>query len=309
MSTFLLIYSSVPSVKYLNSFQEADSLLLNNFRTFNIAERQVRERVISLDSIYNRKEYRVNVPPGFSKTQLHYEIHHTFREYNVETPAKVVFPEKDLTIYLVLDNTVFYTIRLQTDPELVLERSYGSILVAFDSDPSQKLLEKISSFGEPIFPVLMIDNPLQANELKKQLNKTYPDIFFWLQNEEGDNPINEAGNPLLPSLRHLQQAVPDAGVLSFESLEKSASGYLIKSLSKTSLTYVDVSEATVLHPDIDKNTFKLKLRQFSRKARRGEHPVAILMADEKTLEWLQQELADFKKSGLQIVPPKERRFN
>lgn len=308
-STLLLIYSSASAIKSLSSIAEAGSLLRNDLETFNISESQIRERTIRIDSANIRKEYLVRVPPGFSKTQLHQEIAHTFSRYRIKTPAKVTFPEKDFSIYLLLDNTVFVTIRLQTDPDLVLTKSFGSILVAFESAPSQDILRKINAFGEPIPVVLMIEDPGQANELKNKLTANYPNILFWLRDEEGENILSENSAAALPKLQHLQKGTPRAGVLSFQSLDANKNDRLLQSLSGTTLDYIDVSEAILLRADLGQTVFKQELHKFSRKARRGEYPVAIVMGEEESLDWLQEELADFKKSGLKIIPPKKIAFS
>lgn len=307
-SIFLLLYSSNTAKKTLTSFAVADSLLRSDLETFNIPSRQIRERTISIDTSEVRKKYTVKVPPGFSKTQLHHEIQNTFYEYGIGIPAKVTFPEKDFSIHMVLNNTVFTTVVLQTDTDLELQRSFGSILVAFESLPSRNVLQKIGALGEPISVVMMIEDPEQASDFKEQLAATYTNLAFWLQDENGTNVLSENHLSALPKLQHLQEGTPNAGVLSFLSLDESQNNTLLQSLSGTTLNYIDVSEAIILRTDMGKAAFSQELLKFSRRARRGEYPVAIVMGEEESLDWLQEELADFKKSGLQIVQPQKKRF-
>lgn len=308
VSSFLLIHSSGSAVKTLNSISEADSLVKNNLDAFNVRTNQIREHVIALDSLNKRKVYNVRVPQGFSKTQLHHEIHDTFTKYDVKSPAKIIFPDKDFHIHLLKDNTVFATIRLITDPDLVLQRSFASILVAFDSKPTQNMLDQIKAFGEPISVVLMIEDAERASDLTEELPANFSDILFWLKNENGDNLPGNNSSKVLPKLQHLQRETPNAGILSFINFETGTDHNKRQNLSGTELDYIDVSDATLLQSEMGKTAFKQELQKFSRKAQQGEYPIAIVMAEEESLEWLQQELADFKKRGLRIVPPKKKRF-
>lgn len=311
ISIFLLIDSSGSAIKFLNSYAEADSLLKRNLQTFNISDNQINDRVVELDSLNRRKIYHVRVPAGFSKTQLHHEIHQTFFEYNVDAPAKVVFPEKDFHIQLIKNNTVFTTIKLQTDPDLVLQRSFGSILVAFDSQPSKEILKQVNALGEPIPVVLMLKDTEGAIDLYNELSKNYSNILFWLRDKEGDNiPGNNYTATTLPKLQQLQEGAPNAGVLSFLSLnDKGTDKSRLQNLSGTELDYIDVSDAVLLQADMGKTAFKQELHKFSRRARLGEYPIAIVMGEEVSLDWLQQELNTFKKKGLRIIAPEKKRFN
>ena len=307
-SAFLLVQSTGLTQKNLSSLAEADSLLNRSFRTFNIAGNQVREDYVELDSANRRKVYRVRVPEGFSKTQLHYEIHTTFQEYDVSSPTRVVFPERDFHIHLLKNRTVFATVKLQTDPKLVLQRSFGSILVAFESEPSESILEQIKAMGEPISIVIMVEDLERISDLMEMQERIISDVMLWLKNENGEN-IPGTNSPFeLQKLQNLQDYNPNADLLSFRSLNAKDNNTLLRNLSGTTLNYIDVSDAALLQDDMGKAAFKQELQKFSRKAQRGEYPIAIVMGDGRSLEWLQQELASFKKKGLRIIPPKKKRF-
>ncbi len=299
LSGFLLVHSSGMTIRNLSSFSEADSLLKNDLELFNISQDQVHERIIRLDSVNQRKEYFVDVPPGFSKTHLHQQIRHTFYPYNVETPTKVVFPEKDFIIHLLYNENVFSSIFLRTDPDLVLRQNFASIMVAFRKAPSKEMLDLIESFGDPIPLVFMVQNPEEAKAIREQVEERYSDIMFWVRESETTGTVPAKESSSYPRLQLLQQLMPDAEVLSFHELETEIKG----DDKNKSLSFVDVSEAILLHESVGKSTFTNELNKFRLKARRGEHPIAIVMAEEESLNWLQSQLADFKKSGLQIIPP------
>ena len=307
-SAFLLVQSTGINNKTLSSLAEADSLLSRSFRTFNIAGSQIREDYIELDSVNKRKLYRVRVPEGFSKTQLHYEIHNTFQAYNVSSPTRVTFPEQDFHIHLLKNHTVFATVKLQTDPDLILQRSFGSILVAFESEPSESILEQIKAMGEPISIVMMIEDTERASDFTEMQEKLYPDIMLWLKDENGENIPGSNSSFELLKLQNLQDYHPNADVLSFRSLDEGNNNTLLRNLSGTTLNYIDVSDASLLQEEMGKAAFKQELQKFSRKAQRGVYPIAIVMGDGQSLEWLQQELAGFKKKGLRLIPPKKKHF-
>ncbi|MDZ7715818.1 MAG: hypothetical protein U5J95_06350 [Balneolaceae bacterium] len=309
ISGFLLAYTSAPSSQSLTSFAKADSLILNDLYKFNVLDNQIRVQTITVDSNLSRKKYTINVPPGFSKTQLHNELNRTFYDYDVRTPADVIFPHKDFRIHLLYDQTVFRSITLTTDPELTLNRNFGSILVAFDKVPADELLDQVISFGEPISIALIVKNPMEANQLKSELQEKYPHVLFWLQDENGNNIPGSISSRMLPKLQHLQDAVPNAGVLSFKNLTNDLVDEYRQMFSKTNLEYIDASNAILLDSDLGRAAFMQELNKFAQQAASFEQPTAIVMGNKESLEWLKNGLSDFKKSGLEIVPPKRQHFN
>ncbi len=305
-SGFLLIYTSTGPVKRITDLSEADSLLKNDFELYNISGQQLREATIRIDSVNRRKEYHIHVAPGFSKTQLHHEIKQTFYPYNIQAPGRVIFPQKDHVIHLSNEGTIFGSVYLRTDPDMVLQRNFASLMVAFESIPSRNLLQQVDQFGEPIPLVFMIEQPEQAEEIISELSRRSENIFFWIQKKQDNQSGGE--NNTYPRLQLLQEYAPGTGVLDFQNSTEELSPNTLQTLSESSLSFVDVSDAVLLREEMGRLAFLQELRKFSRRAQRGEHPTAILMAEQESLEWLQQELPRFKKSGLHIVAPKKLQF-
>ena len=309
VSAFLLAYTSAPVSRPLTSFSQSDSLIYNDLYKFNISDDQIRVQNVSVDSNLTRKKYTVNLAPEFSKTQLHNELHQTFYNYGVRTPADIIFPYQDFRIHLMYNGTVFRSITLATDPELTLNRNFGSILIAFNQVPSEDLLEKVISFGEPISIALVVKNPMEANELKTELIDQYPYVLFWLKDDSGNNIPGSSSSRMLPKLQHLQDAVPNAGVLSFKSLQNNLMDEYEQVFSKTNLQYIDASNAVLLNSELGRPTFMQELNKFAQQANNFEQPLAIVMGNDESLEWLKNGLNNLKKSGLEIVPPKRQYFN
>lgn len=307
-SMILLFSLSAVPAKKLGSMAQADSLIRSDLNTFNISRQQIRAQDIPVGESDSRKLYEVKLPPAFSKTQLHQEIHDTFYEFGINSPARVTFPEKDYHIYLMANSTIFATIRLETDSDLKLVRSFGSILVAFEEIPSAAILQQVAALGEAIPIVFKMEDLSQTAEMSDRTFQEYEEILLWLQDDEG-NLVNGDSRDLMPKLQQLQQQLPQAGLLSFQSLKENDNPDFIQTLSNTKLDYIDVSEAILLHSDLGRAAFNQELQKFRSRARRGEYPVAIVMAEEETMEWLQDELVNLKKSGLRIISPKKNSFN
>ncbi len=87
---------------------EEAGLEITNFRKFSI----------EIDSTFSRSVYRIEVPPRFSKTSFHLALHHQLIEKNIHCPAKFNFPEENMDIHLIYNNTVFRTIRLITSERM-----------------------------------------------------------------------------------------------------------------------------------------------------------------------------------------------
>ncbi|GAB5409468.1 MAG: hypothetical protein BalsKO_18330 [Balneolaceae bacterium] len=115
LSGIIIAYSPTFIPNKITSEAELDSLILLTFDDSNLRNNQVRTFTIELDSSFSRKIYRVMVPPSFSKTSFHLDLHKRFHPLGLTTPSRVVFPESDMNIYIEYKSTIFRTIRLITD--------------------------------------------------------------------------------------------------------------------------------------------------------------------------------------------------
>lgn len=97
---------------HLRSGTEADSLIRHTIDHFGVMPVDIRLQTIRIDSSLQRKHWQLDVPPGFSTTDWHYQLHRELEPYNVQTPARVFFPEREMLIHLIHNETTFRTIRL-----------------------------------------------------------------------------------------------------------------------------------------------------------------------------------------------------
>lgn len=111
--------------KQLQTASQFDSLITQTTFDFRISAEQVSIRTVELDSVFHRKVYTLNVPPGFSKTTFHHHLQHRLYPLKATLYGKVQFPERDLHLQIVYNNTVHRTVLLRTDSDL----SYQSAII------------------------------------------------------------------------------------------------------------------------------------------------------------------------------------
>lgn len=112
-----IMFAATPGYKpvHIGTHAELDSLISQSLSDHSIQNSQIRVYTVRDDSTIHRKVYRVRVGPGFSKTSFHLQLHKQFFELGFNTPARVVFPERDMNIYFTYKGTVLRTVRLITD--------------------------------------------------------------------------------------------------------------------------------------------------------------------------------------------------
>lgn len=115
LSGIILAYTPSFVPNKITTGSELDSIIQLSFDEAGLLRNQVRIYNIVIDSSFSRKVYRVRVPSSFSKTSFHLNLHQKFYPLGLTTPSLVIFPERDMNIYIVHEGTVFRTIRLIND--------------------------------------------------------------------------------------------------------------------------------------------------------------------------------------------------
>lgn len=307
VSGYMLFASPEGASKHLRSLAQADTLIQQELESFNIQNRQLHTSTINVDSNFNRKIYRVGVPFKLSKTQLHAELNRVFYDYGVKTPARVSFPQKDVRIDLVYQGTVIRSIILQTDPDLVFTKNKVSILVAFNEMPDNELISKLASLGEPIPLVLKVTSPMEANEMAKKLKSRYQHILFWLQNDDGEDLIKTNPDKAVNKLKQLEDIMPDAEMLllNTNSHNQSTEAEQKKLMAKTNLSFVNASDALMLHEGLGRASFRHELDKL---VDNSENSMALITGNETTVMWLSEKLPELTKAGVDIIYPPKSHF-
>ncbi|PAU93617.1 hypothetical protein CK503_10705 [Aliifodinibius salipaludis] len=294
ISGFILFSTSDKNTKRLSTLSQADSLIQQQFSSFNIPEDQISVGTTRVDSNFYRKTYFVGLPYRFSKTQFHAELNDALSPFGIRTPARVTFPQKNVNIQLSYRETVIRTISLQTDPELSLQQNDISLLLAFGDIPESQLISQLNALAEPIPLVLKIEQPMQVQTLKKELNGQYASVIFWFQNKNGDDLIKTNPEAARARLDRLQDISPNTKVL----VTQNDAAQLIDNFNK--LTFVDASNAQLLHEQLGKKSF---LEELTLLQSNTQTFLALITGTETTVEWLIQKLPDLKKAGARIIPP------
>lgn len=118
LSGIIFVYTPTFVPIKVSTQAELDSLIQLSFEDVGLVSNQIRIYNIEIDTSFSRKVYRVRVPATFSKTSFHLELHKRLHPLGLTTPSRVVFPERDMNIYIENEGTVFRTIRLITDNEV-----------------------------------------------------------------------------------------------------------------------------------------------------------------------------------------------
>ena len=300
ISGIMLFATSEEGAQRLRTLAQADSLIKQELAAFNISDEQILLSATRIDSNFSRKTYHIGLPYQFSKTQFHAELNNRLHKYGVGTPAKVTFPERNVDIHLLYRGTVIRTLAMQTDPEMVLKRNRISLLFVFDGRPDTELINQIASLGEPIPVVIKIKNPLQANEIRKELTN-YKRLIFWLEDRDGEDLIRTSTPAATAKLKQIEEVLPSAHILQFQYPQKTRR----KIAGQTDLTFIDAADALMLHQEVGKGAFFEELHKLQ--ANRN-HSVAVITGNETTISWLAEKLPELKKAGATVVPPPQTNY-
>jgi hypothetical protein len=115
MSTILLATAPPIKVQTITTEAEVDSLIELAFSDYGITRSQYRSQALAIDTSFSRKIYRMNVPEEFSKTSFHLRLQKAISPYGLEVPAKIYFPDEDMHIHILYNDTVWRTIRITTN--------------------------------------------------------------------------------------------------------------------------------------------------------------------------------------------------
>jgi len=300
---WLLFITPTQHTKSLNDFSQADSLLRRTLSDFNIPDSQIRRSSVQIDSTFNRKKYTIAVPPDFSKTQLHASLQNQFFPYNIALPGRVRFPERDMMIHLYYNNSVIGTMELVTDEALHMQRSFGSIVVAYNGQPPQSLVESLIAMGEPIPLAINLQAPFDQPEWWVDLKQRYRPLWIWPETADGNTLFTGDEGAAKSEIQSLQTNFSGTTLLSITDYESPQTVIQIPK----NLSYIDGQDALILNEEMGRSAFEKSFRIFVQQSRAGQRPVVIVHGTEITLQWVQKELNIYKKGGLTLITPQNKR--
>jgi hypothetical protein len=287
----------------LQSLDEIDQIIEAELIEFNIKQAQIRHRQAGVEKGFDRQIVQVNVPTNFSKTFFHSELAYKLGPYGIRTPSIVELPSGNMNIHIYWMDTVVRTIELRHNGEFVRYREPGVILLESTTEPSSELLEKLALMGEPIRLVLRSDNAdvlLSWMDLIPRSSK--PPIIHLdygvgvgdLKDDRFDRFVGEIS-------RINKQWSNTAVLLSLE--DTPVSDARIKRLQRTGAHVVQVKKSLPVAERITRDEFRELLAEFVSQSRAGQLPVLVIPGKINVLDWLQQDLVNYKKGGLNLAEP------
>lgn len=121
VSGVILASSNPKEISRLQQIDQIDSLINVQLTNHLVLPAQVRTSTVRVDTLLNRKIYRVRVPSRFSKTMFHIDLNKELSPYGIDSPARISFPSRDMNIYVYSFDTVLRTIHLTTDTDLDID--------------------------------------------------------------------------------------------------------------------------------------------------------------------------------------------
>ena len=288
----LLASHTTGSNAHKASIAELDSLIQDELDIFNIRSDQVTQRTVEVDSLFSRKIVDVGIPLGLSRTFIHTELAKRISKAGWESRGRVEFPERDITMEVISENTLVRTIHLRRDTTSRRLISPASVLVYFDDSPGVDDINRLQSLGEPIGILLRGENP---NRLKSRYESLegYPHLIGFWPAEETEVTTDVTGG-FISELRSVQRRPV---LFSLSPADQSAGG------DATPVNWIIAEQAVMAGEEHGRQAFNRDMRAFSRRAVRGERPVLLMKGTSETLRWLEDAIYDFKKGGLVLTPP------
>jgi hypothetical protein len=309
ITTLLLHFTYAPdSRSHFRSSADIDSLIAVNLDRFNISENQVRTSTVVLDTMSARKIYSVRVPPGFSKTQWHYELDKLLQPYQSATPARVIFPDRHLRIHVTYGTNIVRTIQLQTDPNLRLYRDFASLIITFDRPPSRGVLNQIEVLGEPIHLAIQSQSPRTEFEGVRDLRRDYPYVVWSVKKGNGQ-PYDQVSemDQYLNRVQLIDQLDSGARVLfqnPFDTISQSFS----QSIGRLSIMLIDISEALTIHDLSDSQQVTRIKQQLLERSSLQWPPMVIVEGTNANIQRLQRFVEELKQDHLLLRSPYSMEF-
>jgi hypothetical protein len=303
ISAILLYYPEIVKSESVASLEQIDDIIATELTEFNIRKSQINERSAGVNDGFDRKIMRVTVAHDFSNTFLHSELAHRLQSLDVTTPATVNLPDGEMNIHVYWRNTVVRTIELRHSESINRSQSPGAILFISDSYPSDDVLKRIAQMGEPIRLILRSDNTdVILNWLQKMPRNMKPPLILLEYGSFVSGLSDERFDRYVADVTRISKQTSNASLILIESGGTVADRRLAR-LRRTGTHLVKVNEPVWVSTPISREEFRVSLQTFVYASRAGELPVLILPASSEMLDWLKEDLVNYKKGGLMLAEP------
>lgn len=280
-----------------------DSLLLKELSAFNIPSEKYQWTRIDVDSSFHRKNYRVKLPLGVSRTWFHSELSRSLHDVNMKTWAKVNVPESTMKIHVISENTILRSVSVETDTTYYRHLYPAIVMIYFDQPPHKNLLDKIESLGEPISLVLRVRSAAQAESWTERLEETNHSYYYWMTDDEYFPGADFNEGRFLQRSQDLAEVSSRPGLLFFQQASTQPSEEFFRELAEKDISLIQTRNAAIISSVNGRQEFYEDFGVFLKKAQRGQHPVALIQASEESLEWISENLLELKKGGVLLSRP------
>lgn len=301
----IILYSThtPPNHQHLRSGAQVDSLIELSLARFNIPDSQIRKRSVEIDSARTRNVYTVNVPPGFSKTQWHFELDKLIRPYSASTPARIEFPDRSLRMHVRYGNNVIRTVYMRTDEDLVLYRDFATLILLLDRPPSETTINRIRAFGEPIQLAIRSAAPQNDFEEIRNFRRDYPHTLWYLQdNNNGRFDQVSEMEAYLNRLSLIEQVDSGSRVLFFNPYEDLSDSFRNRA-EQLNLMLIDVSEAIRIEDLSDSREVSSVKRQLLEHSSFRWPPMVLVEGTSANIRRLDDFIIELKQDHVQLRSP------
>lgn len=301
-SGILLYFPNIIEPAETASLEAIDAIIQSELTEFNIKQSQITKRNSSTAEGFSRTIMRVSVPQDFSKTFLHSELAMRLSPLGVGTPATVNVPDNEMNIHVYWRNTVVRTIELRYGTA-VRNQNPGTIMMIADAYPSESTLRRISQMGEPVRLILKSDNTDVMLSWLRQMPRTMKPPLILLDYGAGVSGLSEERfDRYVADVTRIRKQTSNASLILMETGGAIAERRLTR-LQRTGIYITIVRNPNQISDTADRESFRGELQTFVYASRAGERPVLILPATSNFIDWLKEDLVNYKKGGLLLAEP------
>ncbi len=282
-----------------------DSLVVDELESYSIRRKQIKTKTIRVGD-FSRIHYEVRIPRELSKMQIHTDIHYRLYDIGIQSPAQLMLPERNLTIYISANETVVRTIQLISDTTFKAVNYPASLFVITDKNPTRGLVERVRDLGEFLPLVYRTLEPDDAQKWFKQTGDVYKPVYIWLNEPDRDDVIKSTVwlKDKLPQFETISR-----GIISWiDVASASKADAQIQLYRNSTIRGINLESAVFFDADEGIYAYEQALRKFKQLVRQDIHPILFVELNEKSVSVLEERLVELKKMGVSFHPPVFRNF-
>src|SRR5690606_19403439 len=179
----------------------------------------------------------------------------------------------------------------------------GIIILETAVSPTQQVLQRIEQIGEPIRIVYRSDNTdVLLGWLRDTPRSMKPPLIHLDYNSGVAGLTEERFDRYISDISRMVKQSSNTSLILIEQGGFIASSRLQR-LLRTGVHITRVQNPLYVSVETTRETFNEMVQTFVRETRAGNRPVFVVPAAMSYIEWLQEELVQYKKGGLHLTEP------